>query len=96
MAKKQRRKSAQRPPPKAKAKGTTGRGAGTKQAKLIALLERAEGATITEIVKVTGWLPHTVRGAISGALKKRLGLTVISVKEERGRVYHIGKVRSAA
>jgi hypothetical protein len=37
-----------------------------------------------------------VRGAISGALKKRLGLTVISVKEERGRVYHIGKVRSAA
>jgi hypothetical protein len=95
MAKKQRRKSAQRPPTKAKAKGSE-RGAGTKQAKLIALLERAEGATITEIVKATGWLPHTVRGAISGALKKRLGLAVTSIKEERGRVYRIGKVRSAA
>ena len=96
MAKKQRRKSAKRPPTKAKAAGATGRDAGTKQAKLIALLERAVGATITEMVKATGWLPHTVRGAMSGALKKRLGLAVTSVKEERGRVYHIGKVRSAA
>jgi len=94
MAKKRRRKSAQRAPTGAKAKGDIGRS--TKQAKLIALLERAEGATITEMVKATGWLPHTVRGAMSGALKKRLGLAVTSVKEERGRVYHIGKVRSAA
>jgi len=94
MAKKRRPKSAQRAPTGAKAKGAIGRS--TKQAKLIALLERAEGATITEMVKATGWLPHTVRGAMSGALKKRLGLAVTSVKEERGRVYHIGKVRSAA
>jgi hypothetical protein len=73
----------------------TGR-ASTKQAKVIALLQRPDGASIQEIVKATGWQPHTVRGAISGALKKKLGLAVTSAKEERGRVYRIGKGRSAA
>ena len=48
---------------------------GTKQALLIGMLGRAEGATIDEIVAATGWQPHTVRGAFAGALKKRLGLT---------------------
>ena len=48
---------------------------GTKQAQLIAMLRRAEGATIAQIVEATGWQPHTVRGALAGALKKRLGLT---------------------
>ena len=55
---------------------------GTKQAQLIAMLMRAEGATIAEIVEVTGWQPHTVRGALAGALKKRLGLDVASEKVE--------------
>jgi hypothetical protein len=67
----------------------------TKQAKVIALLERASGATIAEIVKVTGWQPHTVRGAISGALKKKLGLAVTSATEERGRVYRIAAPEQA-
>ncbi len=63
---------------------------GTKQAELIAMLERPEGATIAEVVAATGWQPHTVRGAIAGALKKKLGLNVVSEKvEERGRVYRI-------
>ena len=63
---------------------------GTKQAQLVAMLGRAEGATIAEIVAATGWQPHTVRGAFAGALKKRLGLTVASEKVEgRGRVYRI-------
>jgi hypothetical protein len=63
---------------------------GTKQAQLIAMLERPEGATIEQIVAATGWQPHTVRGAFAGALKKRLGLTVTSQKVEgRGRVYKI-------
>jgi hypothetical protein len=63
---------------------------GTKQAALIAMLKRPEGATIAEIVDATGWQPHTVRGALAGALKKRLGLEVISEKlQERGRVYRI-------
>ncbi len=63
---------------------------GTKQALLIDLLKRKKGATIDDAVKATGWQPHSVRGAISGALKKRLGLTVISENvERRGRVYRI-------
>ena len=65
--------------------------AGTKQAQIIALLQRPEGASIGEIVEVTGWQAHSARGMISGALKKKLGLTVTSVKEqERGSVYRIG------
>ena len=63
---------------------------GTKQAQLIAMLERKEGTTIEQIVAATGWQPHTVRGAFAGALKKKLGLTVTSEKVVgRGRVYRI-------
>ncbi len=63
---------------------------GTKQATLITMLSAPDGATIAEIVAVTGWQPHTVRGAMAGALKKKLGLEVASEKiEERGRVYTI-------
>jgi hypothetical protein len=63
---------------------------GTKQADLIAMLRRPEGTTIEEVVKTFGWQPHTVRGAIAGALKKKLGLDVRSEKVEgRGRVYRI-------
>jgi hypothetical protein len=64
---------------------------GTKQAALVAMLQRPEGATIPEVVEATGWQPHTVRGALAGALKKRLGLTIVSEKlEGRGRVYRLG------
>ena len=64
---------------------------GTKQAELIALLRTPDGASILEISAVTGWQTHSVRGAISGQLKKKLGLAVISHKVEgRGRVYRIG------
>jgi hypothetical protein len=63
---------------------------GTKQAQLIAMLRRAEGATVAQIVEATGWQPHTVRGAFAGALKK-LGLTVTSEKIKGGdRVYRLG------
>ena len=65
--------------------------AGTKQASLIAMLRAPDGATIEEITAATGWQAHTVRGAIAGALKKKLGLDVTSEKVEgRGRVYRIG------
>ena len=57
----------------------------TKQAQLIAMLRRKEGATIAQIVAATGWQPHTVRGAFAGALKKKLGLTVTSEKVEGKR-----------
>ncbi len=63
---------------------------GTKQALLIDLLKRKKGATMEEIVEAIGWQAHSVRGAISGALKKRLGLAVTSEKvQARGRVYRI-------
>ncbi|KGB82168.1 hypothetical protein JT55_09165 [Rhodovulum sp. NI22] len=63
---------------------------GTKQATLIAMLRAPGGATIAEIMTATGWQSHTVRGAMSGALKKKLGLEVTSEKvEDRGRVYKL-------
>jgi hypothetical protein len=64
--------------------------ANTKQAKLIAMLQRPRGATIDELAEVLDWQPHTVRGAIAGALKKKLGLEVTSEKDEkRGRIYRL-------
>jgi len=64
--------------------------AGTKQAQMIAMLEAPEGATVPEIAEATGWRLHTVRGAIAGALKKRLGLTIASEKDPaRGRIHRI-------
>ena len=59
-------------------------------AALIGMLRAEEGATIAEIAAATGWQPHTVRGAIAGALKVKLGLAVTSEKVEgRGRVYRL-------
>ncbi len=59
-----------------------------KQADVIAMLRRPEGATIAQICEATGWQQHTVRGTLSGALKKKLGLLITSVKEPGGlRVY---------
>jgi hypothetical protein len=62
---------------------------GSKQAQLIAMLRRPEGATIAQIVEATGWQSHTVRGAFAGALKKKLGLEVTSEKVEGTRVYRL-------
>ena len=66
--------------------------AGTKQALLIAMLKRPGGVTMEEIVSATGWQSHSARGAMSGALGKKLGLVVTSEKElDRGRVYRISE-----
>jgi hypothetical protein len=63
---------------------------GTKLSLLIEMLRRDGGATISEIVSATGWQQHSVRGAISGTVKKKHGLTVTSeTVEGRGRVYRI-------
>jgi hypothetical protein len=63
---------------------------GTKQATLIALLRRKDGADLDEIAEATGWQKHTIRGAISGALKKKLGLEVTSTRDQQGRrIYRI-------
>ena len=73
---------------KAVASKTPVQRAGTKQAQIIAMLQRPEGATVAEVVEAIGWLAHTVRGSISGALKKKLGLPITGEKVEgRGTVY---------
>jgi len=60
----------------------------TKQAQMIAMLQKTEGATIEEMATELGWQRHTVRGAMAGALKKKLGLEITSEKiDQRGRVY---------
>src|SRR5690242_461626 len=61
----------------------------SKQDEVIAMLRRREGATVDEVASATGWQRHTVRGVFSGTLKKKLGLTLASNKEERGRVYRV-------
>ena len=63
----------------------------SKQDVVIAMLRQPEGATVDEVASVTGWQRHTVRGVFSGTLKKKLGLTLASAKEERGRVYRIAE-----
>jgi hypothetical protein len=67
----------------------------SKQDGVIAMLRRPEGATVDEVVSATGWQRHTVRGVLSGTLKKKLRLTIASAKEERGRVYRIAEPVSA-
>ncbi|QHE84875.1 DUF3489 domain-containing protein [Hydrogenophaga sp. BPS33] len=61
----------------------------SKQSQLIALLGAASGASMVQMTSLTGWLPHTVRGTISAALRKRLGLNVQCQMEEGVRIYRI-------
>ena len=78
--------------PKAATKTASAPRAESKQSQLIAMLRQPDGATIAEIAKALEWQPHTVRGAIAGALKKKLGLKVESDKvDSRGRVYRIAE-----
>lgn len=60
-----------------------------KQALLISLLRREGGATLEELAAATGWQKHSVRGALAGALKRRLGLTILSERTDAGRTYRI-------
>ena len=63
---------------------------GSKQADIIALLRRRQGASLAELMQLTGWLAHSVRGVLSGALKRKLGLLIDSrIEPNRGRVYRI-------
>ena len=63
---------------------------GTKQALVIEMLRRPEGATIAEIVEATFWASHTTRGFLAGALKKKLGFVIDSHKDDvRGRTYRV-------
>ncbi len=64
--------------------------ANSKQAQVLAMLHRPEGATLAQICACTGWQKHTVRGTFAGAFKKKLGLTIESTKETGGeRIYFV-------
>lgn len=58
---------------------------------LVALMLKPEGATLQALQDATGWQAHSVRGAIAGSIKKKLGFTVVSEKGESGRIYRIAK-----
>ena len=93
MAKTSRRKSVESstkcPVSKRKAAVST---SGSKSVRITALLSRPGGATITELMKITGWQAHSIRGFMSGALKKRKGLPVSGHKDETGVMrYMIGE-----
>lgn len=62
---------------------------GRKADALVALLSRSRGATLDDMMAATGWQAHSVRGFISGTLKKKLGRTVTSEKTPKGRVYRL-------
>jgi hypothetical protein len=62
----------------------------SKQATIIGMLQRVEGATIAQICEATGWQAHTVRGTFAGAIKKKLGMTITSDKTQGGvRTYRV-------
>jgi Protein of unknown function (DUF3489) len=63
--------------------------AGSKQARVIAMLRSPSGATITAIMKATGWQQHSVRGFLAGVVRKRLKLKLESKKVDGSRVYQI-------
>lgn len=69
------------PPAKPEAKGKIGT--------VIELLRRPQGASVEAMMKATGWQAHSVRGAMSGAIKKERGLAVTSEKTDAGRIYRI-------
>lgn len=65
------------------------RPAPTKANAVIALLSRTKGATLDDLMKATGWQAHSVRGFISGTVKKKLGREIASDATSKGRVYRL-------
>jgi hypothetical protein len=65
---------------------------GSKTAKILDLLKRPGGVTLKELIKVTGWQAHSVRGFLSGTIGKKMGTPVASTKRADGeRLYHLSK-----
>jgi hypothetical protein len=58
---------------------------------LLTLLRRKEGSTVAEMVEVTGWQPHSVRGALSGTIRKKLSIELQSSRIDGVRIYRIAE-----
>ena len=61
----------------------------SKKAHIIAMLRGSGGATIEAMARAAKWQPHSIRGFLAGVVRKKLGLTLVSVNAENGRVYRI-------
>jgi hypothetical protein len=61
----------------------------TKHARVIAMLRRPAGVTITAIMAATDWQQHSVRGFLAGVVRKKLGLNLVSDRTDKGRIYRI-------
>jgi hypothetical protein len=68
---------------------------GTKHARVIAMLKKPAGATITAIMAATDWQQHSVRGFLAGVVRKKLGLNLVSDQTDKGRVYRIKEGRAS-
>ena len=76
--------------PKGRSKTPAATRRGTKTAKILALLRRPAGASLSELKKATGWQAHSVRGFLSGAVKKKMGLRIDSAPRDHGeRAYRV-------
>jgi hypothetical protein len=90
MASEKRRGAARATTTAANKSATAADGRKTKQQRMIDMLRRREGATVAQLGRAFGWQPHTVRGALSGSLKKKLGLKIVSERPEgSARIYRI-------
>ena len=67
----------------------------SKQAQVIALLRSAAGASMADLMALTGWQSHTVRGMLSGSLRKRLGLDVQCQRVDGAHLYRIVEAAAA-
>lgn len=82
-------------PPHPKSAAKTASAPGGKLGVIVGMMRRPEGATVAQMSEATDWLPHSVRGALAGAVKKKHRLTVTSEKTDGGRIYRIASLAAA-
>src|SRR5260370_39197788 len=68
----------------------------SKQAGVIEMLRRRQGASVAAIMKATGWQPHSGRGFLAGVVRKKLGVSLCSEKSGAARLYRIAARKASA